>query len=74
MHNIMYFLGLEEAYSGPCGSMGCVGRDGSCGSYVVVRIGNWTVTRDCRGTNSNDPDDDNDEEDTEEPEEEEISE
>ena len=72
MHSIMYFLGLEEAYSGPCADMGCVGDEGSCGSYVVARIGRITVIRSCIGSTSEGSDDDN-EEDTDEPEEEEIS-
>ena len=58
MHSILYFLGLEEAYSGPCGRRGCSGS-GDCGSYVVLEIGNTVITRHCQGTISEDSEDDN---------------
>ena len=72
MHSILYFLGLEEAYSGPCADMGCSGQ-GECTSYVVARIGSITVIRHCDGESLDSDSDDDADEDTEEPEEEEIS-
>ena len=58
MHNILYFLGLEEAYSGPCGRRGCEGDVGECTSYVVFELGNTVVIRHCKGTMSEDSEED----------------
>lgn len=42
-------FGIEEAYAGPCGAAGCDGADMYCTSATVIHIGNWEVSKDCKG-------------------------
>lgn len=48
-------LGVEEAYAGPCGSAGCVGKTGYCGKEVtVVKILDWELDKECYGEDRSD--------------------
>lgn len=48
-------LGVKEAYAGPCGDAGCVGKTGYCGKEVtVVKILNWELDKECHGEDKSD--------------------
>lgn len=44
------YLGIEEAYAGPCGDAGCDGEPGLCGKITVIKFFSWEATRTCKGS------------------------
>ncbi len=49
-------IGIEEAYAGPCGRRGCVGKVGYCTTYVILEIGGVQMVRHCDGDKKSDVD------------------
>lgn len=57
-YNLENMIGIEEAYAGPCGRLGCETSEGDCGgrSHTVFNIGNLELERYCSGVYNSEKD------------------